>query len=84
MLTVKTCQDCGGEYRGGPLARFCPDCRKKHVGDSARRRRLCDIGAGARWNPKKDTEGLREVPEGYARRHMPSIFAASPLQKEGK
>ena len=53
-MQIKTCQDCGGEYRGGQLARFCPACRKKHVGASARRRRLCDIGAGARWHPKKD------------------------------
>lgn len=60
MSELKTCQDCGVEYRGGPLARYCQDCRKKHVGDSARRRRLCEIGAGARWHTKKDTGGPPE------------------------
>ena len=57
MLTIKSCQDCGIEYRGGPKGRFCPDCRKKHVGDSARRRRLCDIGAAARWGQKQKDAG---------------------------
>ena len=60
MSELKTCQDCGSEFRGGPQGRVCPACRKKHVGNSARRRRLCDIGAGARWHPKKDTGGPPE------------------------
>lgn len=51
---LKICRDCGGEYKGGPTARFCPDCRKRHVGQSSKSRRLCDIGAQARWHPKAD------------------------------
>lgn len=45
----KRCQDCGAVFCGGPLARFCLDCRKAHVAKSSKARRLCDIGARARW-----------------------------------
>ena len=50
----KRCQDCGAVFCGGPLARFCLDCRKAHVARSSRERRLCDIGARARWQKTKD------------------------------
>ncbi len=45
----KRCLDCEAVFCGGPLARFCLDCRKAHVARSSRERRLCDIGARARW-----------------------------------
>lgn len=55
MLTPKRCEECGAEFMSGPRGRICPECRKKHVGESAKRRRLCDIGARARWGlPKKE------------------------------
>lgn len=53
MKVIGICRDCGIAFPCGPRARFCPACRKKHVGESARRRRLCDIGAGARWGQKQ-------------------------------
>ena len=56
MLTVKTCLDCGGEYRGGPKGRYCRACRIRRVSESAKRRRLCEIGASARWGTKKEEE----------------------------
>lgn len=54
---TKVCQDCGGKYLGGPLARFCPDCRKKHSSQSCHRRRLWDIGAKARWGRPPERVG---------------------------
>lgn len=56
---IKTCKDCGGEFLGGPLARFCPDCRARHVGESARRRGLGKLGAAARWG--KTGDGVPEA-----------------------
>ena len=58
----KRCQDCGAVFCGGPLARFCLDCRKAHVARSSRERRLCDIGARARWGAKAKEEGRSEEP----------------------
>lgn len=52
--TWKKCLDCGESFCGGPLARFCLDCRKAHVARSSKARRLCDIGARARWQKTKD------------------------------
>lgn len=43
------CADCGKKFLGGKNASFCYDCRRRHSGESAKRRRLCDIGAKARW-----------------------------------
>lgn len=54
---TRVCQDCGAKYLGGPLARFCPDCRKKHVSQSCHRRRLWDIGAKARWGRPPERVG---------------------------
>ena len=55
MMTIKRCEECGAEFESGPRGRLCQKCRNKRVGDSAKRRRLCDIGAKARWGlPKKD------------------------------
>ncbi len=51
--TWKKCLDCGESFCGGPLARFCLDCRKAHVAKSSKARRLCDIGARARWGEGK-------------------------------
>ena len=52
-METKRCQDCGVEFSGGKLARFCQACRKRHVSESSKRRRLCDIGARARWGAGK-------------------------------
>lgn len=53
----KICGDCGREYMGGPLARFCQACRKKHSSQSCHRRKLWDIGAKARWGRKPEWVG---------------------------
>ena len=56
--TWKKCLDCGAAFCGGPLARYCLDCRKAHVARSSKARRLCDIGARARWGePAAKEEG---------------------------
>jgi len=47
------CADCGKKFLGCKTATFCYDCRRRHSGESAKRRRLCDIGARARWGKKK-------------------------------
>jgi len=52
------CLDCGKKFTGCKAASFCYDCRRRHVGESAKRRRLCDIGARARWGePAAREEG---------------------------
>lgn len=47
--TMHICKDCGKQFLGCKTASYCGVCRKKHVSESAKRRRLCDIGAKARW-----------------------------------
>lgn len=54
--TMHVCKDCGQEFVGCKAASFCYDCRRKRVGESAKRRRLCDIGARARWGAKAKEE----------------------------
>lgn len=54
------CEGCGERFTGCKTARFCYDCRRKRVSESAKRRRLCDIGASARWrgqNGEQTVEG---------------------------
>ena len=43
------CADRGKKFLGCKTATFCYDCRRRRCGESAKRRRLCDIGAKARW-----------------------------------
>lgn len=70
--TMHVCKDCGQEFVGCKAASFCYDCRRRHVGESAKRRRLCDIGARARWGDageKMKNEKLRsptncDLPDG--------------------
>lgn len=62
MLTSKICQDCGATFQGGQLGRYCMNCRKRRSGESAKRRRLCNIGAAARWG-KKQTDAGEPPPE---------------------
>lgn len=47
--TMHICLDCEKEFIGCKAARYCYDCRRRRVGESARTRRLCDIGGRARW-----------------------------------
>jgi hypothetical protein len=53
--TMHICPDCGQEFLGCKAARYCYDCRRRRTGESAKKRRLCDIGARAKW--KKAHEG---------------------------
>ena len=50
------CLDCGKKFTGCKKASFCYDCRRRHVGESAKRRRLCDIGAKARWGGRDNRD----------------------------
>lgn len=38
------CEDCGKVFDGGPYSYFCPDCRRKRLRESAKRRGLNKIG----------------------------------------
>ncbi len=61
-----TCKDCGTKFQGTPAARYCKACVKRRISDSAKRRRLCYIGAGARWGKKQTDAG--EPPQWAGRR----------------
>lgn len=43
----RICIDCGKRYDGGPMARFCPTCKKKRLSDNAKRNGLCYTGGAA-------------------------------------
>ena len=53
-----TCQECGKVFRGGPKARFCPECRIKHQKEAARRsakeRDLSALGVEAKRKARED------------------------------
>lgn len=44
---IVICEDCGKVFDGGPYAYFCPDCRRKKLSESAKRRGLNKIGNDA-------------------------------------
>lgn len=47
-MAKEICQDCGKVFEGGFNAFFCVDCRKRRLGESAKRRSLDKIGNDAR------------------------------------
>lgn len=42
------CEDCGKVFKGGPSAFLCPQCRKRRLSESAKKRKLNELGAEAR------------------------------------
>lgn len=44
----RICEDCGTGYDGGPMARFCPTCKKKRLSDNAKKSGLCYTGGAAK------------------------------------
>ena len=59
MQTKEICEDCGKLFVAGPDAYLCPECRKKRWSEYAKRRKLNELGAAARWGKKK--EALKDV-----------------------
>ena len=54
MQTKEICEDCGKLFVAGPDAYLCPECRKKRLSKYAKRRKLNELGAAARWGKKKE------------------------------
>ncbi len=44
---VMICCDCEQTYKGGPNTYFCPECRRRRLSESAKRRNLGKIGREA-------------------------------------
>lgn len=59
MQTKEICEDCGKLFVAGPDAYLCPECRKKRLSEYAKRRKLNELGAAARWGKKK--EAMKDV-----------------------
>lgn len=54
MAQAKTiCEDCEKVFLGGPMAHFCPACRKRRNSEAAKHRRLWEYGARGRWGNKE-------------------------------
>lgn len=54
MAIAKTiCEDCEKVFLGGPMAHFCPACRKKRISAAAKKRKLWEYGARGRWGNKE-------------------------------
>lgn len=51
-MAIIICEDCGKKFDGGPHAYFCPECRKRRLRESAKRRNLSEIGHAARAKKK--------------------------------
>ena len=47
-MTKEICQDCGEVYEAGPHSFLCPQCRKRHISESAKKRNLSKLGRDAR------------------------------------
>lgn len=43
-MAKEICQDCYKVYEGGPYSFLCPQCRKKHLSESAKKRNLGKLG----------------------------------------
>lgn len=50
------CTECGAVYNETPTSFLCPECRKKKVSQSAKKRNLSKLGHKSR---KKHKEGKR-------------------------
>ena len=46
-MAKEICQDCENVFEAGPYTFFCPECRKKRMSESAKRRNLNKIGNDA-------------------------------------
>lgn len=55
-MVIEICEDCGKTFKGGPRAFLCPKCRKKRQSDSAKKRKLNQIGLNAK-RKKQEGEG---------------------------
>lgn len=49
MATMVTtiCEDCEKAFQGGPYSYFCPECRKRRLSETAKRRNLNKLGNDA-------------------------------------
>ena len=46
-MTKEICVDCDKVFYGGKKSFFCPDCRKRRLGEAAKKRNLNKIGKAA-------------------------------------
>ena len=52
---LKTCEHCGVEYMGGPLSRFCPDCKRMKIAHMDKREAATVKGDGWRHMYRDNT-----------------------------
>lgn len=56
-MAKEMCQDCGKVYEAGPYSFLCPECRKRHISESAKRRNLGKLGREARKKKGANSNG---------------------------
>ena len=47
-MAKEICDDCGSVFDGGRYSFLCPKCKKRRLSESAKRRKLNEIGNKAR------------------------------------
>ena len=60
-MSLEICYDCEKTFEAGPTAKFCPDCLKKRLSRSAKKRNLNRLGIEARRNKGDRNNGSHEM-----------------------
>lgn len=55
-MTKGWCVECGAVYNETPTSFICPKCRKKKASESAKKRKLSELGHKARRVQNRRTE----------------------------
>lgn len=55
-MTKGWCVECGAVYNETPTSFICPTCRKKKASESAKKRKLSELGHKARREQNKRAE----------------------------